>query len=108
MLAYAANITQLYPGMPLAERYARIAAAGFAAYELLFPQREDLGEVLALQERHALDLALFDLEVDAEHPRGNLSDPDDRAFFYRLEESVGLAAKLRCGRLNALVGLARP
>lgn len=108
MLAYAANISQLYRDRPLAERYRLIADAGFRAYELLFPQREDLDEVVELQRRFGLRLALFDLEVDPDHPRGLLSAPDESRFLYRLEEALGLARRLGCRRLNVLAGLRRP
>jgi len=107
MIYYAANITQLFRELPLAERYRRVAEAGFAAYELLFPQRENLAEVLDLQQRYGLRLALFDLEVDEANPRGYLTSPDEAGFFARLREAVDLARKLGCHRLNALVGLAR-
>ncbi len=108
MIYYAANITQLFRDLPLAERYRRIAEAGFAAYELLFPQREDAAEVLELQQRYGLRLALFDLEVDPDQPKGVLSAPDESRFWYRLDEAVQLARKLDCRRLNAMVGLKRP
>ena len=108
MIYYAANITQLFQELPLAERFRRIAEAGFTAYELLFPQREDLAEVLTLQRRYGLELALFDLEVDPDHPKGLLNCRDEARFFARLDKAVHLAKKLDCRRLNALVGLARP
>jgi hydroxypyruvate isomerase len=107
MLAYAANISQLYRERPLAERFQLIADAGFRAYELLFPQREDVEAVLALQRRHGLRLALFDLEVDPDHPRGLLSAPDETRFWYRLDEALALARRFDCQRLNVLVGLRR-
>ena len=107
MLYYAANITLLFRDRPLAERYRRIAEAGFAAYELLFPLRERLSEALDLQQRYGLRLALFDLEVDAEDPLGCLTSPDERAFFHRLEEAIALAQRFDCHRLNALVGTSR-
>ncbi len=108
MLAYAANITQLYRDRPLAERYRLIADAGFRAYELLFPQRENLEEVIELQRHFGLRLALFDLEAEPDHPRGLLSAPDEDRFLYRLEEALGLARRLDCRRLNVLAGLRRP
>lgn len=108
MLYYAANISQLYPGLPLPERFERISAAGFGAYELLFPQRESLAEVERLHDHYKLDYALFDLEVDADYPRGNMSAIDDRPFFYRLDEALNLACKFGTKRLNALVGFKRP
>jgi len=108
MLAYAANISQLYRDRPLVERFQLVADAGFRAYELLFPQREDVGEVIALQRRHGLRLALFDLEVDPDHPRGLLSAHDESRFRYRLDEALALARRLDCQRLNVLAGLRRP
>jgi hydroxypyruvate isomerase len=108
MLAYAANISQLYRDRPLAERFQRVADAGFHAYELLFPQREDAEEVIALQQRHRLSLALFDVEVDPDFPRGLLSAPDESRFLYRLGEALDLARRLGCQRLNVLAGLRRP
>ncbi len=106
MLYYAANISQLFRDSPLAERFRRVAEAGFASYELLFPQRENLAEVLDLQRRHGLQLDLFDLEV-ATPPQGYVLSPDEAGFFARLDEAVSLAHRLGCRRLNALVGPAR-
>lgn len=107
MISYAANVSQLFKSLPLAKRCERIAAAGFRSYELLFPQRESIDEVLDLQARLGLTLALFDLEVDPDAPRGNLSGPDEGRFLSRLDEAVELARKLGSSRLNALVGLKR-
>ena len=108
MLAYAANISQLYRDRPLAERYRLIADAGFRAYELLFPQRENLDEVIELQRKYGFSLALFDVEFDPDHPRGLLSAPDEGRFLYRLDEALRLARRLDCQRLNVLAGLRRP
>ena len=107
MIYYAANVTQLYPNAPLADRLGRAGAAGFAAVELLFPQRENLAELLDLKQQHDLDLALFDLEFDDQYPRGQLNAASDRPFLDRLDEALTLARKLDCKRLNALVGATR-
>ena len=107
MYYFAANVTQLYPNMPLAARLKRAADAGFAAVEILFPQREDEAELLDLKRRYGLDVALFDLDTDDQYPRGQLTAASDLPFFERLDEALILARKLDCKRLNALVGVTR-
>ena len=107
MLYYSANISQLFAKKPIAERFKLISEAGFAYYELLFPQRENLSELLELHQRYNVSCSLFDLDTDEAGPRGHLTIADDRPFFNRLEESLVLAPKLGSTRLNALVGLAQ-
>ena len=109
MIAYAVNVTHLFPDLPVTEQLQRVADAGFTAFELLFPQRINVDELVAAKERLGLQMALFDLDFDAEHPRGYLAHPDaGDLFFAKLDEAIRLARRLGVKRLNALVGLTVP
>ncbi len=108
MLYYSANLSQLYNKKPLAERMKIVSEAGFVNYELLFPTRENYSELAENHAKYNLFLSLFDLDVDAENPRGHLCLESDKLFLYRMEESLKLAEKTGTKYLNALVGLAQP
>ncbi|MBI2938876.1 MAG: TIM barrel protein [Chloroflexi bacterium] len=109
MIAYAVNVTHLMRGLPVREQLRRVAAAGFTAFELLFPQRIDLDELIAAKDEFGLTMALFDLNYDDRYPRGHLSHPEaDDLFFAQLSEAIALARRLGVKRLNALAGLAVP
>ncbi|HEY8449008.1 MAG TPA: TIM barrel protein [Bacillota bacterium] len=109
MIAYAVNVTHVYRDLPVAQQLQRVADNGFSAFELLFPQRIDVDELIAAKDRLGLKMVLFDLDFDAEHPRGYLAHPDaGDLFFARLNEAVSLARRLGVKMLNALVGLTVP
>src|SRR5690349_10787632 len=107
MPRFAANLNLLFNEVPMAERYARAAAAGFSQVEVLFPYRDGADMVAAELARNGLELVLFDADPGdfAAGERGFLCLPDQQK---RLEqtfiEGVELARRLGCTRLNALAG----
>ena len=111
MPRFAANLTMLFTEYPLVERIDRAAAAGFGAVEILFPYGEDAHALRAALDRSGVELALFNL------PAGNFAAGDrgianDRArvgeFRDGVSRALDLAAVLRPGRFNCLVGKALP
>ena len=107
MIRYSANLTMLFNEVPFFERFERAAAAGFRAVEFLFIHNVDQDLVARELERHGLDLVLFDPEGGdfAAGDRGYLCDPGRRDHLLKtIEDAVRTAERLRCRRLNVLVG----
>ena len=109
MIAYSVNVSYLMPDLPTEERLRRVRDAGFKYFEWLFPQRIDLQELVRLKDEYGLTMVLLDAEVDAENPRGHLSNPDaGDAFFARLDEAIEIARLTGARLINALCGLTLP
>ena len=107
MPRFAANLNLQFNEVPMLERYARAAAAGFSHVEVLFPYRDGVEQVAEQLERHNLELVLFDADPGdfAAGDRGYLCQVDQAG---RLEQTfrdgVELARRLGCSRLNVLAG----
>ena len=112
-LQYDVNLSILFTELPLLQRPAAAAAAGFDAVELWWPFSEP---VPADRELEALRTALTDAGVRlvglnfdagdmAAGDRGLLSRPSESARFRaNVDVAVGFAASLGCTVLNALYG----
>jgi hydroxypyruvate isomerase len=112
-LRYDVNLSILFTELPLLERPAAAAAAGFDAVELWWPFAEPAPPDRELDALHrAIDdagVALVGLNFDAGDmaagDRGLLSRPGDSARFREnIEVAVGFAATRGCTVLNALYG----
>jgi hydroxypyruvate isomerase len=107
-LRFAPNLSLLWAGLPLAERFARAADAGFDAVELWWPGEEDALALPGLTGRWGLHLALlnFDAGNMPAGDRGLAADPNRTG---RLRANVPLALRIArecgCPRLNLLAGL---
>jgi hydroxypyruvate isomerase len=116
-LRFDVNLSILFTELPLLQRPAAAAAAGFDAVELWWPYAEP---VPSDRELDALHRALtdagtrlvglnFDAGDMAAGDRGLLSRPADSARFRaNIDVAVGFAAALGCTVLNALYGNAVP
>jgi hydroxypyruvate isomerase len=107
MPRYAANLNLQFNEVPMPQRYARAAAAGFTHVEVLFPYND--GPQLVAQElqRHNLELVLFDADPGdfAGGDRGYLCQPDQQERLERTFcEATELAQQLGCRRVNVLAG----
>jgi hydroxypyruvate isomerase len=107
-LRFAPNLSLLWAGLPLADRFERAAAAGFGAVELWWPGDDDALALPGLTERWGLHLALLNFDA-GDMPggdRGLAADPDRVA---QLRANVPLALRIAqecgCSRLNLLAGL---
>lgn len=104
----APNLSLLWAGLPMEERFERAAGAGFGAVELWWPGDADARRLPELTARWGLRLALlnFDAGNMPGGDRGLAADPD-RAE--QLRANVPLALRVArdagCSRLNLLVGL---
>jgi hydroxypyruvate isomerase len=106
-MKFCANVSILFKEVPLLERFGRAREAGFRAVEFWWPAGEDLGEVEAAIKEARLEVALFNFDA-GDMPggdRGPLSDPERVTQFQEnVPVALQLAGRLRCGKLNALVG----
>jgi hydroxypyruvate isomerase len=105
---FAPNLSLMWAGLPLAERFAAAARAGFDAVELWWPGSRDAASLPALCERYGLRLALlnFDAGDMPAGDRGLAADPSRTEQLRRnVPEALEIAGECGCGRLNLLVGL---
>ena len=91
-LRFAPNLSLLWAELPLPERFARAAAAGFGAVELWWPGDEDAALLPGLTDRSGLRLALlnFDAGDMGAGDRGLAADPD-RTAQLRGQRAAGAA-----------------
>jgi hydroxypyruvate isomerase len=113
VLRYDVNLSILFTELPLLQRPAAAAAAGFDAVELWWPFPEPVPSDRDLDQlRDALldaGTRLVGLNFDAGNmaagERGLLSRPaDSERFRTNIDVAVGFAASLGCTVLNALYG----
>ena len=107
-MLFAANLSMLWAGLPLAERFERAARAGFGAVELWWPGAAAARALPELTETWSLRLALlnFDAGDMAAGERGIAGDPSRREYLRaHVPDALAIAAACGCPRLNLLVGL---
>lgn len=71
MLRFSANLSLLFPDLPLADRFAAARAQGFRAVEVQFPYELGLDTLEALLDEHELQLVLINV------PAGDLMEGGD-------------------------------
>jgi hydroxypyruvate isomerase len=106
-LKYSANLSMLYTDVAFLGRFARAAAAGFAAVEFLSPYEAGVDAVKARVDDLGLTVAMFNLPSgDADAGEfGTLGNPARRDFFRRsFAQALAAAGRLGCGRLHAAFG----
>ena len=107
MPRFTANLNLQFNEVPMLERYARAAAAGFTHVEVLFPYRDGTERVIEELKRHGLELVLFDAEPGdfAGGERGYLCQPGqgDRVE-QTVREAIELADRFGCKLINVLGG----
>lgn len=105
-LRYSANLTMLYNEVEFLDRFAKAAAAGFAAVEFLSPYEAGVDEVKARVDDLGLTVALFNLPAgDVAGEFGTLGNPGRRDFFrWSFSEALAAANRLGCERLHAAFG----
>jgi hydroxypyruvate isomerase len=105
---FCPNLSMLFKEADFAERFGRAREAGFAAVEFWWPSGEDLDQVKSAIDDSGLEVALFNFDAGdmPNGDRGLVSDPDRKQEFREnVPVALELACKVRCPRLNALVGL---
>lgn len=107
MLKLAANISLMYPGMPLPERCAAAAQAGFSAVEVMYLHGVDVQALAAALQRHGLELTVLNLPP-GDHAAGErgLACLPGRESDFEQSLKLGLehARALGCRRVHLLTG----
>ena len=106
-MLFAANLSMLWPDLPLAERFGRAARAGFGAVELWWPGDADAESLPGLTARWNLRLALlnFDAGDMTAGERGLAGDPGRRERVRaHVPAALRIARACGCPRLNLLAG----
>ena len=110
---YAANLSILFPDLPLAERPGAAAGLGFGYAESWWPfdgpaaSEAELAAFCASFERSGVRLVLLNLTAGASNAtgRGILTDPDAEADLEANLDSVGaILDRTGCRLVNALYG----
>jgi hydroxypyruvate isomerase len=107
MPRFAANLTFLWTDRPFMARFDAAARAGFRAVEYMFPYAEDIDAIGSELRRLGLRQVLFNLPAGdwAAGDRGLAVDPARREEFMRgVTLAVDVARRLKCPRVNCLVG----
>jgi hydroxypyruvate isomerase len=111
VIAFAPNISWLFPELPFADRPRAVAQAGFRGLEFGFQGQADLQAIRSAQDEYGLEVVLFNQDVapwDEAH-RGYLADPALRGKFWRsFESALGAAEKLGAMKLMLPVGVESP
>jgi hydroxypyruvate isomerase len=111
LTAFAANVSLLFTEVPLLERFAVAAAAGFDTVELHWPRGEDPDAVAAAVQEAGVAVCLmnFDGGDPAAGERGLMALAERRdEWRAHVPVALALAARIGCPRLHALVGVERP
>jgi hydroxypyruvate isomerase len=106
-LRFAPNLSLLWAGLPLPDRFERAARAGFNAVELWWPGQAGAELLPELTARWGLQLALLNFDA-GDMPAGDRGLAADPARVSQLRENVPAALRIAqacgCARLNMLVG----
>jgi hydroxypyruvate isomerase len=107
-MLFAPNLSLLWAGLPLADRFERAARAGFTAVELWWPGDEAARELPGLASRWDLRVALLNFDA-GDMPAGDRGLAADPARRGQLRANVPAALRIArdsgCQRLNLLAGL---
>src|SRR5690606_37272077 len=106
---FAANLSFLYPEVPLLERIGKAAADGFGAVEYVSPYELDKSAIADALVANNIQQALFNLPAGdwAAGERGLGCLPDRIEEFRRgVDTAIAYAQALNCPTVNCLAGLA--
>lgn len=109
MPKFCANLSMLFPQVPMAERFALARQAGFEAVEIQFPYVLPKEQIAALLQEHDLHMILHNLPAGdwAAGERGiacALERVDE--FKAGVAQAIEYAQKLGVRKLNCLAGIA--
>lgn len=109
MPKFSANLSFLYPEVPLLERFGRAAADGFPAVEYLGPYEHPAAEIADTLDQYGLQQALFNLPFGdwsaGERGIGCLPDRIEE-FKLGVAKAIEYATVLKCPKVNCLAGIA--
>jgi hydroxypyruvate isomerase len=107
MLRLAANISTLFTALPLGERFAAAASAGFSAVEMQFPYTHKPAELAAAARNAGTDIVLINMPAGdfAAGERGIACIPGrETEFATGIAQAINYATALNCPRINCLAG----
>jgi hydroxypyruvate isomerase len=106
-MRFSANISTLFTALPLLERFAAAAAAGFGAVEMQFPYSHKPAELAAAAKTAGVEIVLINMPA-GDFPageRGIACIPGRAAAFCAgIAQAISYATALRCPRVNCLAG----
>jgi hydroxypyruvate isomerase len=108
MLAYAPNISWLFPELPFSLRPRAVADAGFEALEFGFPSHADLDALDACRRQDGIQIVLFNQDVPVwdSANRGYLADMKRRDEFERtLDQALEIALRLAVAKVMLPAGV---
>ena len=108
MPRFAANLTWLFTELPLPERFAAAAAAGFRAVEILDPYAHPALEIAARCTAAGLAMVLVNAPAGeaAKGERGLAGLPGREADFdASIERAISYAEAFHCTQLHVMAGL---
>ncbi|NYT45295.1 TIM barrel protein [Alcaligenaceae bacterium] len=101
----AANLSLLYPGLPLPEKAAAAARDGFAGVELLDPYTVGDADLHALLLKHGLTLALINTPMGAPGEKGLACLPGrEREFMAGVSRALHACTATGCRIVHAMAG----
>jgi hydroxypyruvate isomerase len=108
MPRFAANLSFLFTEVPFLERFGEAAHAGFRAVEFAFAYEYRIGELVAQQREHRLDVVLINA------PPGNWETGDrglaalpgrEHEFVASISNALQYAHALACPRIHVMAGV---
>lgn len=106
MPRFAADLTLMFRELPLHERLAAVAEAGFRAVQLPLPYDQDLAQLRHGLDRHHLEMVVIDLpRLEDAAGDGEMASHPDRVAAFRngIALAVDHARELGCARVNCLL-----
>lgn len=108
MPRFAANVSTMFPDLPVAERFAAARAAGFEAVEYLFPYGGSPEEIKRRLRDADVRMILLNTPLGdaAAGERGLAAMPGRRADFHRhFEQALGYARTLDVPMIHVMAGI---
>jgi hydroxypyruvate isomerase len=106
-MRFSANISTLFTALPLPERFAAAAAAGFSAVEMQFPYAHKPAELAAAAKAAGVEVVLIGVPAGdvAAGERGIACIPGrETEFRAAIAQCLTYAGALHCPRVNCLAG----
>lgn len=105
----AANLTLLYPGLPMASRMACAARDSFTGVEILFPYNTPADDLARLLKRQRFTLVLINTPLGPQGEKGLACVPGREAEFMRgLKRALAVCDKTGCRSIHVMAGMAGP
>ena len=108
MPRFSANLSYLFQDLPLTERIAAAASAGFKGVEVLFPYETDSHKILSALEDSHVEMVLINAPAGnfEKGERGFAGIPGKEVEFRQsVDEAIYYATVLNCPRIHVMSGI---